>query len=119
MSPAPNTAPATPATEPVETTLTDDLIVSITTIPEDERDIPEVQFLRAVALEQQKVAIQKQITANRAFLRLMGDTDTLSEELAEWLEVFYPTKEKDAQRSKDEVTETRKNHEAAAKKRKS
>lgn len=118
MSPQPATPAQTPpaaTSEPL--TLTDELIAKINKIPEDERDIPEVQFLRAVSLEQQKATIMKQITANRTFLRVMDESDALDDDLAEWLEVFYPTKEKDATRDDDQVKVTRANHLAAAKKR--
>lgn len=115
MSPQPTASQqSAPAEKVVEKTLTEELFEELSKIPEAERDIPEVQFLRAVTLEGRKAALQREINANRQFLRIMKDTDTLSDDLAEWLEVFYPTKEKDAQRSKDEVTDTRQNHEAAA-----
>lgn len=114
VTPAPNAQDA--ASEPA--TLTDELIESISKIPAEDRTMPEDQFLRAVELERTKAGLQKQITANRNFLRMMDVSEALSDDLSEWLEVFYPTKEKDAKRDKDEVTVTRKNHEAAAKTRK-
>lgn len=115
--PAGDTAGNGAATEPKTTepkTLTERLFEQINAIPEDEREIPEVQFMRACNLEHQKAEVGKQINANRQFLRIMDDTDTLNDDLSEWLETFYATKNDGENRSKDEVQVTRKNHEAAA-----
>lgn len=114
MSPQPANAPAPEAEKPEEKTITEEVFERINAIPADERDIPEVQFMRAVALEKRKSDLLKEINANREFLRIMSKSEALDVELSDWLEVFYPTKEKDSKRDRDEVTETRKNHEAAA-----
>lgn len=109
-------APPAQADEKVEPkTLTDELFASINAMDENDREVGERQFLRAISLEGQKASIMRQINANRGLLRTLGDTDELSDDLTDWLEEFYPTKEKDAKRDGDEVKQTRLNHEAAAK----
>jgi hypothetical protein len=100
------------ATDPQ--TLTDELFVKINKMDENDREVGERQFLRAISLEGQKASIMRQINANRGLLRTLDDTDELTADLSDWLDEFYPTKEKDAKRDADEVKQTRLNHEAAA-----
>ena len=62
-------------------------------------------------IEEQRVSIGK----NRDYLRLMDANDELSDEQSEWLDTFYPEKEKGARRDKDEIEATRKAREEARK----
>lgn len=75
----------------------------------------ERQIDRAKDLERQRGALMELIAANRDYLRLMDKNDELTEEQGDWLDVFYPTKEKGEQRTKDEVEATRKAKEEARK----
>lgn len=114
--PQPTTPPQNaPAAADEPKTRTEQLFVQIDAMPEDDREVGERQFLRAVKLEGEKASIMRQINANRGLLRTLDETEELSDDLSDWLEDFYPTKEKDAKRDAEEVKNTRLNHEAAAK----
>lgn len=71
------------------------------------------QIARAADLERKRAEIMKQVEANRKYLRLMDENDELTDQESEWLEVFYPLKEKGETRSKTEVEATRKLREQA------
>ena len=70
---------------------------------------------QAKSLEKRRAELQDEISANRRQLRDMDKTGDLTAEQANWLEDFYPTKERGASRSKDDITATRKAKEAARK----
>lgn len=73
----------------------------------------ERQIARAGALERERSALQDRIGKNRDYLRLMDSNEELSQEQGDWLDAFYPEKEKGNQRGKDEIERTRKVKEAA------
>lgn len=106
------------ADEPVaESSLTEVLRKRIDAIDAKERTGPEKQFLRAIQLEGERSDTLKKIASNREYLRLMEANGEFEDDadLADWLEDFYPTKEKGARRSEDEVERTRKARAAARK----
>lgn len=80
-----------------------------------EQTAADRQIARANELERQRGDLMDLITANRDYLRLMDKNEELSTEQGDWLDVFYPQKEKGEQRSKQEVEATRKVKEAARK----
>lgn len=108
MSPQPAAAPQT---DPFAK-----LRAEIEAVPEEDRSPGERQFIRANLLEQERTRIMKQISSNREYLRLMDANEELSPELGEWLEDFYPLKERGEQRSEDEIERTRKAKAAARQK---
>ena len=69
---------------------------------------PEKQIARAKQLEKERAALMQKIAANRDYLRLMHRNEALTEEQGDWLDEFYPLKEKSKRRSKEEVEATRK-----------
>lgn len=75
----------------------------------------ERQIARAMKLEKERAELGERISANRDYLRLMDKNDELTEDQGEWLDAFYPVKEKGEQRSKEEIEATRKVKEAARK----
>lgn len=114
MSPQPAAAPTPPADEkPVEKRLHDELLTQIEGTDPDERDTAEKQVMRALSLEQERGAIMKKIAANRTYLRLMEENEELTDEQADWLDDFYPQKEKGQTRSEDDIERTRKAKAAA------
>lgn len=68
----------------------------------------ERQIRRAKELDLALSELRGEIAANREFLRLMDKTRELSDAQGSWLDSFYPQKEKNEQRSKDEIENTRK-----------
>lgn len=78
-------------------------------------DMPSRQITRALDLERQRAELGEKITANRDMLRLLDKAGELSDDQGNWLDVFYPEKEKGTNRSKDEIEATRKAKEAARK----
>lgn len=80
-----------------------------------EQTAAERQIARAKDLERQRGDLMDLITANRDYLRLMDKNDELTDEQGDWLDVFYPLKEKGEQRSKSEIEATRKAREEARK----
>jgi hypothetical protein len=73
----------------------------------------EDQIERAKQLEADRYEIQQRIAKNREFLRLMAENDVLTDPQLDWLDDFYPQKEKDEKRSKDAIERTRKLKEEA------
>lgn len=73
------------------------------------------QIVRANALERERADVMKRIASNREYLRLMADNDELTDEQEDWLEAFYPLKEKGERRSEEDIERTRKAKEAARK----
>jgi hypothetical protein len=71
------------------------------------------QIARAKSLERERAELQKRISANREYLRLMDDNEELTDDQADWLEAFYPQKEKGERRSQEDIGRTRKAKEAA------
>jgi hypothetical protein len=71
------------------------------------------QVKRAIELEADRAKLMKQISDNREYLRLMDRNDELSEDQTEFLEVFYPEKERGSRREKADIEATRKAREAA------
>jgi hypothetical protein len=66
------------------------------------------QIDRAKTLEKERAELQGRIGKNREFLRLMDENEALNDEQAEWLDTFYPSKEKGERRSKEDILATRK-----------
>lgn len=77
--------------------------------------IAERQIERAKELERRRSDLMKEVAANREFLRLLADNGELSDTQVDWVDTFYPQKEKGEQRSKDEIEATRKAREDARK----
>lgn len=102
MSPQPAAPAAAPAPDALK-------------VPDGTNPMAERQIKRAMQLEFDRGELLKKINANREMLRLMAETDELSEPQEDWLDVFYPQKEKDTTRSVSEVEATRKAREAARK----
>lgn len=75
----------------------------------------ERQVVRAVKLEVQRAELMKKIADNRDYLRLMDRNEELSEDQAEFLDTFYPEKERGERRSKEDIEATRRAREAARK----
>lgn len=75
----------------------------------------ERQIARAKSLEKDRAELQKKIDANRRYLRLMEQNDELTTAQADWLDDFYPVKEKGERRSRDDIERTRKAKEDARK----
>lgn len=67
----------------------------------------------AATLHHRLVTVQKDIADNRDSLRRMRHH--LNDDQRKWLADFYPEKEKDARRSKDQIDATRKAKAAALK----
>lgn len=76
------------------------------TVPSNESEA-EKQIRRAKELEKDRAAVMEKITDNRNYLRLMDKNDALTDEQGEWLDKFYPSKEKGERRSEDDVKATR------------
>lgn len=77
------------------------------TVPNAEQSEAQKQISRAKRLERERAELQKRIAANRNYLRLMAENEALTDEEMDWLEDFYPTKEKGARRSEDEIAATK------------
>lgn len=107
MSPQPAAAPAEAPVPHAE------LLKAIQDTDADERTTGQKQIARALALESERGAIMKKIAANRTYLRLMEENEELTDAEADWLDDFYPQKEKGQQRSEDEIERTRKAKAAA------
>lgn len=75
----------------------------------------ERQIARAKSLEKERAELMERIAANRDYLRLMDKNDELTDSQGEWLDTFYPQKEKGEQRSKEDIEATRKVREEARK----
>lgn len=73
------------------------------------------QIKRAMKLEKEISALRKSVNDNRDYLRLMDRNEELTEDQSEFLDTFYPEKEKGERRSAEEVEATRKAREAARK----
>jgi hypothetical protein len=81
-----------------------------------EGDTPAArQIKRALKLEKEISALRKRVNDNRDYLRLMHRNDELTDDQVEFVEVFYPEKEKGERRSAEEVEATRRAREAARK----
>jgi hypothetical protein len=76
---------------------------------------PDWLIARAVRLEQERARIQEQVGANRRTLRDLDAQDALNDEQAEFLDVWYPEKERGERRAKEDIEATRKAREAARK----
>jgi len=73
------------------------------------------QITRAISLEQERADVMKRIADNRDYLRLMDRNEELDEDQAEFLDTFYPEKERGERRSKEDIEATRKARESARK----
>lgn len=114
MAPQPAAAPAQTPTEPVEAQVPHAaLLKAISDTPEGDRSSAQKQIVRAVLLERERSSTMKKIAANREYLRLMEENEELEDDEADWLDDFYPQKEKGQQRSEDEIERTRKAKAAA------
>lgn len=71
------------------------------------------QIQRAVELEKERADVMDRINSNRTYLRLMDKNEELDEDQAEFLDVFYPEKERGERRAKADIEATRKAREAA------
>jgi hypothetical protein len=67
----------------------------------------ERQIARAKHLEKTRAEVMKHIGANREYLRLMAVNGELTEDQEDWLEAFYPSKEKGERRTAEEIERTR------------
>lgn len=74
-----------------------------------------VLITQAMALERERAGVMEKVGANRTELRLIDKQGNLSDEQGEWLDTWYPEKEKGERRSKDDIEATRKAREAARK----
>jgi hypothetical protein len=73
------------------------------------------QIQRAIDLEGDRAKLMKKISDNREYLRLMDRNDELNEDEADFLDTFYPEKERGSRREKSDIEATRKAREAARK----
>lgn len=73
------------------------------------------QIARAIELERQLDELRVKVGKNRDYLRLMDANEELSDDQSEWLDTYYPEKEKGARRSTDEIEATRKAREQSRK----
>ena len=71
------------------------------------------QVQRAIDLERQLGELREKIDSNRTYLRLMKQNEELSEDQVEFVEVFYPEKEKGERRTDAEVEATRRARDVA------
>lgn len=71
------------------------------------------QVRRAIQLEREISSTREKVNDNRTYLRLMDRNEELTEAQAEFVDVFYPEKEKGERRPKDETVATRRAREAA------
>ena len=69
----------------------------------------------AIQLEKRRSDLMKEIQDNRELLRLLDRRGTLDDDQAEFLDIFYPEKERGSRRQKDDIEATRKAREAARK----
>lgn len=76
------------------------------TVPNTETEA-EKQIARAKRLERERAELQDKISKNREYLRLMDANDALTGEQGDWLDKFYPLKEKGERRSKEDIDATR------------
>lgn len=65
------------------------------------------QVQRAIELEAQISSLREKVNDNRTYLRMMDKNDELTEDQSEFVEVFYPEKEKGERRPPAEVEATR------------
>lgn len=65
------------------------------------------QIRRAIELEADRAKLMRQISDNRDYLRLMQKNEELDEDAVEFVETFYPEKERGTRRAKDEIEATR------------
>ena len=86
-----------------------------TTTEAAEATAADRQIARAHALERQRAELQTQIGKNRDYLRLMDANQELTDEQGQWLDSFYPQKEKGERRSDEAIKRTRAAKEAARK----
>lgn len=73
------------------------------------------QIGRAISLEKERAELMKRIGDNRDYLRLMDKNEELNEDEADFLDTFYPEKERGQRREKADIEATRKAREAARK----
>jgi uncharacterized protein YegJ (DUF2314 family) len=106
MSPQPTAAPV--AAQPHK-----DLLDRIEKVAADDRTSAQKQIARALRLERERSEAMKKIAANREYLRLMEENEELDGDEADWLDDFYPQKERGQSRSDDEIERTRKAKAAA------
>ena len=71
------------------------------------------QIARAVTLERERADVMKRVSDNRDYLRLMDRNDELDADQAEFIDTFYPEKERGDRRSKDDIEATRRARELA------
>lgn len=73
------------------------------------------QVARAIRLEGEISKVREHINDNRDYLRLMDKNEELNEAQSEFLDTFYPEKEKGERRPTEEVEATRRARAAARK----
>ena len=73
------------------------------------------QITRALSLEKERAELMRRISDNRDYLRLMDRNEELDDDQADFLDTFYPEKERGERRSKEAIEATRKAREAARK----
>jgi hypothetical protein len=83
------------------------------TVPTAPQTDAEKQIERALHLERERADLQSRISKNREYLRLMDANDALTDEQGDWLDKFYPLKEKGERRSDDDIKATREAKKAA------
>lgn len=71
------------------------------------------QIERAKTLERERSEKLAEIATNREFLRLLAKSGEMSDSEQDWLEDFYPEKEKGESRTEEEQQATRDAKEAA------
>ena len=65
------------------------------------------QVQRAIELEAQISTLREKVNDNRVYLRMMDKNDELNEDQSEFVDTFYPEKEKGERRPAEEVEATR------------
>lgn len=108
--PQATTPPASTATKPAEVSPHAALLDRIESKVKDHAKLTsaEKQIHRALLLEAERSESMKKIAANREYLRLMDENEELEDDEADWVDDFYPSKEKGQTRTDDEIERTRK-----------
>lgn len=65
------------------------------------------QIKRALRLEREISALRQSVNDNRDYLRMMDRNEELNDDQSEFLDTWYPEKEKGERRPQDEVEATR------------
>lgn len=107
MSPQPAAPPAEPKAEPKDDAAEQEWNELVDRATSTGHELAQEYVKDAIRLEGERAAVMAEISVTRDMLRNLDKTNKLNDDQAEFIDVWFPEKERGQNRSRDDIEATR------------